>query len=403
MHTQPALTIAALVLAIGHVAVAQSGQSATSGAPDRLAGGEAASSASAEASGAETGVISLSDSLAPLRERFNRARDRFRLVAILSPTSGGCMHGARGVLESVVKAYPNADVSVQVVWVPTLASDNEAAARKISSMFDDPRVHQYWDPNRRTGVAYTLRERLAVRAESPPEKAPLWDVAFFYPKGLEWKDKPPRPEAWVKQVIYYGDLAKPPNETDWAVKLAVGMKKLTGRGPARLDDKSPAVVAGPRAGVAEPACQDGAMRARMIVLHVDDIGDAAAAEKIAAALRAIKGIISVTPNDTTRCVRILADVDSAVTAERAVEYLGLAGYEASKGTDKQFEAELKAMRSGGTIALSATSVKKTEDTKPADAGSPVEVASLAESLEPLEKRFNADKAKVRFVALLSPT
>ena len=35
--------------------------------------------------------------------------------------------------------------------------------------------------------------------------------------------------------------------------------------------------------------------------------------------------------------------------------------------------------------------------------SPVEVVSLAESLEPLRKHFNANKDKHRFVALLSPT
>ena len=86
MNTRLALTIAALVLAIGHTAVAQSGQSARSGAPDRLADGGAASSAAAEATDAGAGIISLSDSLAPLVRRFNADKDNARLVAILSPT-----------------------------------------------------------------------------------------------------------------------------------------------------------------------------------------------------------------------------------------------------------------------------------------------------------------------------
>lgn len=39
----------------------------------------------------------------------------------------------------------------------------------------------------------------------------------------------------------------------------------------------------------------------------------------------------------------------------------------------------------------------------ADAMEPVEVVSLAESLKPLQDRFNADKGRPRFIALLSPT
>ena len=90
------------------------------------------------------------------------------------------MHSARGVLKSIVKDYPDLDIGVHVVWVPMLANDNEAAARKISSMFDDPRVHQYWDPERRSGVAYTRSFPTMFRdmvASLPREHRIAWQSA----------------------------------------------------------------------------------------------------------------------------------------------------------------------------------------------------------------------------------
>ena len=51
--------------------------------------------------------------------------------------------------------YPGLDLGIHVVWTPMLSSDNEESARKISKMFDDPRVKQYWDPNRLLGTSYS--------------------------------------------------------------------------------------------------------------------------------------------------------------------------------------------------------------------------------------------------------
>ena len=146
-----------------------------------------------------------------------------------------------------------------------LPSDNEAAARESSLIFDDPRVRQFWDPNRRSGTAYsrdtfpnmlrdaaasipddmTMLQGLKDRAKAPPESVPLWDVAFLYNKGATWQDQPPQPDHWTKQVLYYGerddgvtgvfwrnDFARPPVESDWFEELTRGMKKMTGQPPS---------------------------------------------------------------------------------------------------------------------------------------------------------------------------
>jgi hypothetical protein len=175
------------------------------------------------------------------------------------------VYAARGVVESAIKGYPNADISIMIVWIPMLSSDNETAARKSSRMFDDPRVHQFWDANRLSGIAYsrdvfpqwakdgaealppdhTLCEALKSRADTPPEKRPLWDIAMFYGKGSDWRDTPPKPKHWTKQIAYFGmqedgtsglfwqnDFGKAPVESDWLVEVKQGMTALVGERPA---------------------------------------------------------------------------------------------------------------------------------------------------------------------------
>ena len=166
--------------------------------------------------------------------------------------------------KSVLEAYPDSDVSVTIVWESMLGSDTEAAARQSSAIFDDPRVRQFWDPNRRSGITFSrdvfpnmLRDTAASvpddmpflqglkdRAKAPPGSAPLWDVVFLYEKGATWKDRPPKPDHWTKQVAFFGgrtdgttglfwrdDFAKPPLESDWYEELTLEMKKLTGKQP----------------------------------------------------------------------------------------------------------------------------------------------------------------------------
>ena len=170
-------------------------------------------------------------------------------------------------MQSVIREYPDTNVSVHIVWESMLGSDDIMAARESSKLFDDPRVHQYWDPNRLSGISYSrdvfpsirkdmisslpadssIRKILAGKKDAPPEKIPLWDVAFFYDAGAKWTSKPPLPKSWIKQLMYYGedeedgingqfwkdDFKSPPIGTDWFVEISRGMKSITGINPMR--------------------------------------------------------------------------------------------------------------------------------------------------------------------------
>ena len=205
-------------------------------------------------------LVPIGDSLQPLIDRFNADKDKPRIVALLSPTCGGCIHGARAIMKEAVNAYPDEDFSVLVVWEPMLGSDSEAAAGESSAIFEDPRVHQFWDGGRLSGTAYStqvfpdrftkiaaampsdhpLSGRFRSMADVAPQRVPMWDFAAFYPAGIEWSDGPPRPEGFVRQLairmtpqgtsatMLTDDFAQAPIESDWFDEVRREMKTLLG-------------------------------------------------------------------------------------------------------------------------------------------------------------------------------
>ena len=111
---------------------------------------------------------------------------------------------------------------VSIVWVPMIASDDEKAAVRAAGLFQDERVTQFYDPNRLSGIAYAqdmfsseAKQALSSGTTSGlpaswlealsdrPEKAPLWDIVFFYPAGTTWKEQVPAPATWSKQTCFH--------------------------------------------------------------------------------------------------------------------------------------------------------------------------------------------------------
>ncbi len=142
-----------------------------------------------------------------------------------------------------------------------LGSDSESSAWEMSRLFDDPRVHQYWDAKRSSGEAYSVGvfpNWLSDMASSMPadhqmgslcrsmsgrdsRQSPMWDFAAFYPAGVRWGDSPPEAAGWSKQVAYYGtqpsgetgtfwrdDFTDLPIESDRYAKIQEQMNRLMG-------------------------------------------------------------------------------------------------------------------------------------------------------------------------------
>jgi mercuric ion binding protein len=127
-----------------------------------------------------------------LRDEFNRAGDRVRVVALLSPTCGVCQKGQR-VVQSVFSRYPNdARLRGFVVWLPMLPSDSRETAAAQAASFVDQRLVQQWDGDRASGNL--MAKTLAL-------KGAAWDVYLLYAPGVTWTgEQPPAPTFWMHQL-----------------------------------------------------------------------------------------------------------------------------------------------------------------------------------------------------------
>ena len=96
--------------------------------------------------------------------------------------------------KSVLKDFPDVDISVSIVWIQMPGfNDNERTARQIAASFDDPRVKHFYDPfpAHLVGKAFA-KDRIS--------RGPAWDIYFFYGKGQEWNEGPPEPIEWMHQL-----------------------------------------------------------------------------------------------------------------------------------------------------------------------------------------------------------
>lgn len=125
--------------------------------------------------------------------------------------------------QSVLKDFPDADVSVSIVWIQMPGfNDNERTSRKIAESFSDPRVRHFYDPfpAHLVGKAF---------AQGRISQGPAWDIYFFFKKGQEWTDGPPEPAEWMHQLggARAGD-SKLHTGTDLVEHLHQAMHSVTG-------------------------------------------------------------------------------------------------------------------------------------------------------------------------------
>ena len=237
--------------------------------------------------------------------------------------------------------------------------------------------------------------------------------------------------------MFFAGFKKPPLDSDWAVELAKAMTKLTGRKPKTPPQKDTSLSSGPSDAA---GCAGGAVRAELLVLEVKGLVDGSTADEVAQTLGVIKGVMRATADIDSNLVQLLVDAGTSVTADRAVEFLALAGYEAKEASEAQYDQITSALASGGAIVIRNPADHEADEgldmvfdledapskklnqirimpkfmsigaiagrvgaSSQSDSTNSVELTSLAESLEPLRAHFNANKNKHRFVALLSPT
>jgi len=83
-----------------------------------------------------------------------------------------------------------------------LPLDSEEMARVSAQIIEDPRVHHFYDPERRAGKA--------IAGSLGGQDKIAWDMYLFYTKDSEWGNSPPMPVDWVHQLQgdSWADLAR---------------------------------------------------------------------------------------------------------------------------------------------------------------------------------------------------
>lgn len=330
------------------------------------------------------------------------------------------------MLKEAVEAYPRDNLSVIVIWIPMLGSDNEQTARQAARMFTDPRVTQFYDANRLSGIAYSrdmffpnradaiaaipeghfLKERLADMRDVQPEQMPLWDAALFYPKGTTWGATAPLTDRWSKQLLFVGGgsgqqstfwvdgLKHPPVETDWYDEVRGQTARLLGKTvdgsaavPGRKVVQSSAGVTPPNYAVA-PAPSEPRLGIMM------------APHAKGQQLR-ILGTVAGMPAEKAGVRE--GDVITKVNGESVADMRDVQLIEAWSTTDR---VKLDVQRGVETLQLEldlSQDESDSSDVQSATPNKPVEITSLGESLDSLRAHFNKAKGRHRFVTLLSPT
>lgn len=177
--------------------------------------------------------------LSAVRAAFNAQSDRWRLVALVSPTCSECVLGAEAVKKEVTDRYRSDQVGALVIWIPMLEPDNEAAARASATIFPLGRAAQFYDSEQHVGWAYAretfagfrARARKAIADDHPLARAidesraerPQWDLYMLYAPGVTWTQAPPMPTRWLRHFgrrengrsLYWRDSPdQPPREGD---------------------------------------------------------------------------------------------------------------------------------------------------------------------------------------------
>ena len=102
------------------------------------------------------------------------------------------MRGARAVQKAIIQSFPQADISISIVWVNMLPLDSMVTAGFMAKAMQDPRVCHFHDSHKQVG-------QIIAQSLGGPGKV-AWDVYLFYAKGDEWADSLPPPTKWAHQL-----------------------------------------------------------------------------------------------------------------------------------------------------------------------------------------------------------
>ena len=125
------------------------------------------------------------------------------------------------MLTSIIETFPEADLSIAIVWINKIPSDSRNAAEKASRIFNDHRICQFYDSQQLSGRA--VADSLGWQGRV------AWDIYLFYNTGSRWNETPPAPIDWMHQLKDpWADTERQRLGDDLVQGLGLSMTKLLG-------------------------------------------------------------------------------------------------------------------------------------------------------------------------------
>jgi hypothetical protein len=95
------------------------------------------------------------------------------------------------------------------VWEPMLATDWSAPGTSVLQRLNDPRVRQFWDPNRMVAAVLKKAEGAGqLHPDCCERKGVLWDLTGAYAPGKLW------PETLSQPVLFDGPVVRTSPQLD---------------------------------------------------------------------------------------------------------------------------------------------------------------------------------------------
>ncbi len=137
-------------------------------------------------------LVVLGEDLQQLKDDFNAAQGKVRLLFLSGPTCGICLRGMADLNdEFLAKMQSDARLATFVVHVPTMSAEAHHAVDSIP-LLDGPRVNHYWEETGIIGQHFT--EVMDVRMY-------VWDFWAIYGPEYRWDGLlPPVPDYYEHQL-----------------------------------------------------------------------------------------------------------------------------------------------------------------------------------------------------------
>lgn len=142
--------------------------------------------------------VVLDGSRAALRDAFNQAQGKVRLVFLVDPICSGCLRGLSDVnRDALSHVGDDSRVATLVVHLPVLGATQADVANSCQISRSDRLIH-FWDGSADTGRVFGR----ALQMKSPQgEDVLAWDVWTIYGPDAKWVGElPPKPLLGMHQL-----------------------------------------------------------------------------------------------------------------------------------------------------------------------------------------------------------